>query len=81
MPDGVFVQVSQLPDSQRISTVTMTERRGPYSAGIENGPQQDNAGSLDHKQDIDEYTALDRYISTVPGWRRQSIDSQSDGDS
>lgn len=79
--DGISEQFSQLPDSLSSSTVTMTERRVSYSADIENGPQQDNARDLDHKQDTDEYIALDRYISTVRVSRRQSIASQSDGDS
>lgn len=79
--DGISEQFSQLPGSLSSAIVTMTERRVSYSADIENGPQQDNAREFDHKQDTDEYKALDRYISTVHGSRQQSIASQSDGDS
>lgn len=79
--DVISEQLFQLPNSPNSPIVTMTERRVSYPDDIENGTQQDNARNLDNKQDTDEYTALDRYISTVRGSRQQSIASQSDGDS
>lgn len=48
---------------------------------IESGLQQENGPGLNDRQDADEYTALDRYISSLRDSRRLSVASQAnDGD-
>lgn len=59
----------------------MAERRVSYASNIEDGPQQENVRDIGNEQDTDEYTALDRYISTARSSRQLSISSQGDGDS
>lgn len=54
----------------------MEDRHISHVDDVESGPQ----GDLRNRQDTDEYTALDRYISTLRDSRQLSISSQTNGD-